>query len=226
VWLQYLEEVRTNPQRISAVDASKHYPHRDDGYRVVINTTNPPGNTEGISNSIFLGTVFGQGDSIALSAAPDGICQLQQEFVSLIPKDSIGTDSYQDGSVTPQKLQQGGNFSINSACFSTLIASSNAHVPLQPLHPTSSASRRYSQLTGFGIAGSKTAFRFSYDGDFNIRRIEIEGDNVGFVAPVYDGLCNITQLVESFDGQSMSHVFGYVSQDGTSLVNTVQENGV
>lgn len=228
VWATYLEASRTAPKVISLVDGSVHYPYKDDGYNIVVNTTNPPGNPNGLTNALFLGTVFGQGSSVALQSAPVGICQSGiQQFTTLIPKDSIITANYTDTSITPQKLKYAGqNFIFDGACFNTLVASCNITVPIKPLQPTSAASRRFAQYMGFGIAGSQTVFRPTYDNFYRIVNISIEGDIVGTITPVYDGLCNITSMQEVIDSYNVTHTFKYISQNGVSLVSAMQENGI
>lgn len=226
VWLQYLEAVRSNPTEVSVADGSRHYPHRDAGYKVVVNTTNPPGNTTGITNSLYLATVFAQGASVALQGSPNGITDVSRSYMTLLPKDSVGTDALIDQSVTPQKLAFAGQYSLQSACFTFLQAASNTTIPLQPLLPTSAASKRFAQYAGFGIATTKTVFRPVYDGFLNIVSVSIEGDNIGFIVPIYDGLCNITSVMETIDGRCVFHNITYSSVDGTSLVSALQELGI
>lgn len=227
VWLQYLEVARTNPLAVSVVDGAKHYPYRDGGYKVVVSTTNPPGNTNGITNSIYLATVFGQGASVALQGAPNGICNASTSYAAVLAKDSVSKQNLQDGVFTPQKVSQtDGAFTFPGLCSTTLVASSNMTVPIQPLLPTSAASRKFAQYAGMGIAVSKTVFRPTYDGFFNIINITIEGDSSGLITPVYDGLCNITRMTEAIDGRNVTHEFTWTSPNGVSQVTTISENGV
>lgn len=227
VWAQYLEQNRTNPTAVDLVVGDRHFPHVDDGYRIVINTTNPPGNLLGLTNAVYLGTVFGQGVGTALAASPVGICQTQITLSTLIPKDSLVTANYQNVSITPQKLKTAGEmFIFDGACFSTLIASCQANVSVQPFLPTGIASKRFSQYGSFGIATSKTVFRPSFDGNFNIINISLEGDVIGTITPQYDGLCNIVRIVEVVDSRTVSHDVTYKSQDGTSMILALTEGGI
>lgn len=226
IWAEFLEVLRTNPLAIASHDGAKHYPHADDGYRIRVTTTNPPGNPTGISNSIFLGTVFGQGASTSLVASPTGITDSGRQYAEIRAKDSVGTEDLKDGSVTPQKLASGLNFNVTSACFSTLVASSNVTVPIQPLEPTSAASKKFAQYAGFGIAVSKTVFRYTYDGFYRLIRVSVEGDSTGSITPTYDGLCNVTRLTETIDSRTVTHEFTWASQDGASLISATTENGV
>ena len=225
-WAAYLETSNTTPTDISLVDASVHHPHKSDGYAIVVNTTNPPVLPTGFDNAVLLGTVFAQGSGQALLSSPNGICQTNEQFVSLSSKDSLVTANYQDQSVTPQKMSPIGNYTLQSACFTTLIASSNSTVPIIPLQPTSTASRRFAQYAGMGIADSQSVFRPVYDNDFFLAYIAIEGDIVGTITPVYDGLCNIIRINEVVDTYSVAHVFTYATQDGTSIVSAIQEQGL
>lgn len=243
VWAQYLEVARTNPVEVSAYDGSKHYPFADHGYSILVNTTNPPGSTAGMTHAVYLATVFGQGNGNPLQAAPVGLCQSRAAYATVWPKDSVGTVNLQDKSVTPQKVDPAGSYTMNGLCVHAvaadtvaattvtadglcarnMVGSVDIAVPVVPLRPTSAASRRFAQRTGFGIASSETLFSVQYDGNGNLSSVVLSGDNVGLITPTYDGSCNIITVSESIDGSVASHQVTYGVVGGDTVVTSVQE---
>ena len=215
VWLEYLEAVRTAPKAISVVDGSQHFPYHDDGYKVVVNTTNPPHNPPG--DAIFLATVFGQGASVALQPAPNGLTDYGREYA--------GTSQLNNGSVTPPKMDLGAHYTLHSACFFDLQAGHDLAVPLIPLKPTSAASRNFVEMANVGAAVSNSTYNLAYDGTGKLAFATISGENIGGFFPVYDGLCNIIQVYEFFNGNNVSHQINYIDVNGSPFVASVVENG-
>lgn len=80
VWLSYLETIRTTPSRVDLISGDRHFPYSDQGYNIALTTSNPPGNNNGLTNAVFLGTVFGQGVGNPLLSAPNGICQISRQY--------------------------------------------------------------------------------------------------------------------------------------------------
>lgn len=226
IWVEYVNTVHTTPFSLDPIGGNQKYTEEDDGYRVYVSEVNPPGNPVGITNSVFVGKVLGQGSGNPLIGTPAGLTDVGREYVYLIPADSIGTDQLQDRSVTPQKVDFTGNFAFEGACFTTLIASSNTTIPIQPFLPTSAASKKFAQYAGFGIATSKTIFYPRYDGFDNIIDVQIRGDSFGLITPAYDGLCNIINIAEVIDSRTVSHHIEYTTVNGSSQIYSIEELGI
>ena len=115
VWAKYLTEVGTGRTAVSFSDGTLHYPYESDGYQIVVNTTNPVGNNVGLTNAVYLGTVFGQGAGQPLLPSPVGITDIQKTFMhgkltspfTLGPGSVFGSSSNSGGPTTQRTIAQG-----------------------------------------------------------------------------------------------------------------------
>lgn len=98
VWLQYLQTI-DGVKTINPADGSAHYIEADDGYRVLVNTTNPPANP--VSNALFLARATANG----LTGTITGLTDLNSRLYSKLSViNGITTSSLTTGSVTTDKI--------------------------------------------------------------------------------------------------------------------------
>jgi len=114
IWLEYLNKVNTSPFTLDPIVGTKKFTEEDDGYRVYVSTNNYPGNPEGITDSVYLGSVKALGSSVALESGPTGLTSIQAPFS--IPKvfsSELGLTHFikgqhlYDDSISREKLKLG-----------------------------------------------------------------------------------------------------------------------
>ena len=114
IWLEYLNKVNTSPFTLDPITGDKKFPEEDDGYRVYVSTDNYPGNPEGITDSVYLGSVKALGASVTLESGPTGLTSIQVPFS--LPKcfsSEIGLTHFikgqhlYDDSISREKLKEG-----------------------------------------------------------------------------------------------------------------------
>lgn len=108
IWAKYLAEIGAGRRAVSLVDGVVHYPNEYDSYQVIVTTTNPPGNPVGITNSVYLATVYGQGVSQPLLSAPTGITDLARTYTSIKPQQNP-TSNIANGAVRGSSANSGGS---------------------------------------------------------------------------------------------------------------------
>ena len=85
VWAQYVSQISTARTAISLATGQLSYPYIYDGYGIFVTTNNPPGNPSGLTNAVYLATVYGQGPSVSLQGAPNGLTDLSKVYASIKP---------------------------------------------------------------------------------------------------------------------------------------------
>src|SRR5665213_2162411 len=108
VWAEYLTQISTARTSVSFIDGSIHYPDQYDGYGIIVTTNNPPGYSAGITNSVFLGTVYGQGIGQPLNGSANGLTDAGKVYANirpiLPPNTNLG-----NGSVRGSSSNSGGS---------------------------------------------------------------------------------------------------------------------
>lgn len=107
IWAQYLQGVNTGRTAVSLVDGQVHYPQNVDAYNIAVTTVNPPGNLIGLTNAVYLATVYGQGAGNPLLSAPTGITDTQRAYVSIRPP--LGFATIGNGTVRGSSANSGGS---------------------------------------------------------------------------------------------------------------------
>jgi hypothetical protein len=85
IWAEFITQISTGRTSVSFIDGSLHYPDQYDGYGILVTTNNPPGNPTGITNSVFLGTVYGQGVGTPLVSTAAGLSDSGKVYASIRP---------------------------------------------------------------------------------------------------------------------------------------------
>lgn len=111
VWVEYLEQLDPTVLTINPATGEKHYIQASDGYQVVVSTSNPPGNPDGITNGLFLGRVTAHGVGIAV----DGVTDLSSRtYMQLSAQDGV-TALALKGPITDTQHGSRGNGSLHTA---------------------------------------------------------------------------------------------------------------
>lgn len=125
VWAQYQQTTGTGRTAVSLADGTIHYPNEFDGYAIVVTTKNYPGNPLGLTNSIYLATVLGQGIGNPLLGAPNGLTDSQKQFAKI--KTTLNTTPViGNGTVRGSASNAGGQREILQGTVSTPDLRDNA----------------------------------------------------------------------------------------------------
>lgn len=81
IWIQYLQGLNTFPFDVHPITGTLQFPQATDAYRIVVNTTNGYGNTQGLTNALYLGKVAAQGVGVPLISS--GISYSNRRYAKL-----------------------------------------------------------------------------------------------------------------------------------------------
>lgn len=110
VWAGYVRQISTARTAVSFADGSLHYPYEYDGYGVFVTTVNPPGNPSGITNSVFLGTVYGQGQGNNLVSTAAGLTDAGKVYTQIRPTlPTVTSANIANGAVRGSSANSGGS---------------------------------------------------------------------------------------------------------------------
>ena len=85
IWARYVPQISTARTAVSLATGQISYPYVYDGYGIFVTTNNPPGNPTGLTNAVYLGTVFGQGAGNALNGTPSGLTVISKVYSTIRP---------------------------------------------------------------------------------------------------------------------------------------------